>query len=140
MAISDFLLGGIFEFWALVFVGFNSVTEGWRLVPFSTYFACWAESNDTTLDFLAPLEDPHPTLPVFDQNSDWKKLWKTLKNFQKFSKKNLSSKIPKNAQNVKKSSKIFFENFHSKNLNFPMMRWIWNTLYIALRFVLMFKN
>jgi hypothetical protein len=39
-----------------------------------------------------------------------------LKNFQKFSKKNLSSKIPKNAQNVKKSSKIFFENFHSKNL------------------------
>ncbi len=29
--------------------------------------AWWAESNDTTLDFIAPPEDPHPTLPVFDR-------------------------------------------------------------------------
>jgi hypothetical protein len=29
--------------------------------------AWFSESNDTTLDFLAPPEDPHPTLPVFDR-------------------------------------------------------------------------
>jgi hypothetical protein len=44
------------------------VRGGYNIAPCPINCEWWAESNDTTLDFLAPPEDPHPTLPVIDRN------------------------------------------------------------------------
>jgi hypothetical protein len=43
---------------------------GYYIAPCPINRVRWAESNDTTLNFLAPPEDLNPTLPVFDPKTD----------------------------------------------------------------------
>jgi hypothetical protein len=67
MAISIFFYCEIYIFSEGVFLNKICGPGGYNIAPCPINCAWWAESNDTTLDFLAPPEDPHPTLPVIDQ-------------------------------------------------------------------------
>jgi hypothetical protein len=57
-----------FIFFQRGFSWIKYVVRGCNIIaPCPINCAWWAESNDTTLDFLAPPEDPLPTLPVIDR-------------------------------------------------------------------------
>ncbi len=68
MAISIFFYCEIYIFSVGVFLNKICGPGGYNIAPCPIDCAWWAESNDTTLDYLAPPEDPHPTLPVIDQS------------------------------------------------------------------------
>ncbi len=70
MAISNFRYGEFHIFSGGVFLKKICDPGGYNMTPCPIKCAWWAESNDTTLDFLAPREPPpHTTLPVGDQKN-----------------------------------------------------------------------
>ncbi len=76
MAISNFRYGEFHIFSVRFYCHKYGFREAIILAPSPINFAWLAESNDTTIESLAPPpEDPLPTLPVGDQKTSIQKIY-----------------------------------------------------------------